>query len=188
MGTALDGELFLGRGRFQQLMSIVRRQDKPEAEWRRVEYVVYDAPRAAGGIAARLEVARAALAAAAPVARLLEHEVARDAAHVRARHAAVEAQGGEGLMLRTPDAPHRGGRTSDLLKVCCGLATGLQKPRLVPTPNSPHSGCEPGPSSEPGAARALCFLLKVKSSLDLEALVTGHEPGKGRHALRVGSR
>ena len=51
-------------------MSIVRRQDKPEAEWRRVEYVVYDAPSAAGGIEERLEVARAALVAAAPVAIL----------------------------------------------------------------------------------------------------------------------
>ena len=67
LGTELDGELFLGRGRFQQLISIARRQDKPEAEWRRVEYVVFDAPRATGGIEDRLETARAALASAAPV-------------------------------------------------------------------------------------------------------------------------
>ena len=82
--------------------------------------MVFDAPRATGGIEERLEAARAALASAAPVwlgvtllgatltssltpkpnpnliltlnlkvARLLEHEVVRDKAHVLARQAAT---------------------------------------------------------------------------------------------------
>ena len=51
--------------------------------------MVFDAPRATGGIEDRLETARAALASAAPVARLLEHEVVRDKAHVLARQAAT---------------------------------------------------------------------------------------------------
>ena len=31
-GTPLDGELWMGRGNFQSVMSVCRRQDKPEAE------------------------------------------------------------------------------------------------------------------------------------------------------------
>ena len=30
-------------------------------------------------------------------------------------------------------------------------------------------------------------MLKVKSSLDDEAIVTGHEPGKGKHVGRMGA-
>ena len=66
------------------------------------------------------------------MARLLEHEVARDAAHVFTRQAAVEAQGAEGLMLRKPGAPHRGGRISDLLKV---KPKPKPEPKLKPNPN-----------------------------------------------------
>ena len=144
--VALDGELWLGRGNFQALMSIVRRQDRPEAEWRKVTFVVFDAPRAPGGIGDRLEAARAAIAtkpAAPGLVRLLEHEVVRDALHVRTKQQEVEANGGEGLMLRHPTAAHRGGRTAELLK--------------------------------------------VKSSHDDEALVTAHEPGKGKHTGRLGA-
>ena len=118
--VALDGELWLGRGNFQALMSIVRRQDRPEGEWRKVTFVVFDAPRAPGGIGDRLDAARAAIAtkpAAPGLVRVLEHEVVQDAAHVRKKQMEVEANGGEGLMLRHPTAAHRGGRTAELLKV-----------------------------------------------------------------------
>ena len=39
----LDGELWMDRKRFQQTVSIVRRQDGGE-QWRGVKYVVFDAP------------------------------------------------------------------------------------------------------------------------------------------------
>ena len=55
----------------------------------------------------------------------------------------MEAAGGEGLILRHPTAAHRGGRTTDVLK--------------------------------------------VKSKKDDEALVIGHEPGKGKHEGRLGA-
>jgi DNA ligase-1 len=54
LGTALDGELWLGRGQFQRAMSIVRRTDRSESAWAPIEYVVYDAPEAPGGIFDRL--------------------------------------------------------------------------------------------------------------------------------------
>src|SRR5206468_10999995 len=40
----LDGELWLGRKKFQRTLSIVRRQDKTDL-WREVRYVVFDAPK-----------------------------------------------------------------------------------------------------------------------------------------------
>jgi len=44
----LDGELWIGRKRFQRTVSIVRRQDKTEL-WNEVRFLVFDAPAAAGG-------------------------------------------------------------------------------------------------------------------------------------------
>jgi DNA ligase-1 len=116
----LDGELFLGRGKFQECMSIVRRQDEPET-WKRIRYVIFDAPTVAGGISKRLDAARAALArlkdGGKPHAEVLEQRICRGVEHVKQELRKVEALKGEGLMLRHPTAEHRGGRTSDLLKV-----------------------------------------------------------------------
>ena len=39
----LDGELYLGRGQFQELISIVK-QHKPDERWERVRYMVFDSP------------------------------------------------------------------------------------------------------------------------------------------------
>lgn len=114
-GTALDGELWLGRGGFQECMRIVRRQDMPET-WSQIRYVVFDAPDAEGGIFERLKVAEQAIAPGGR-AIVLDYEVCRDVAHMRAKLQEVEALGGEGLVLRHPTASHRAGRTPDLLKV-----------------------------------------------------------------------
>jgi DNA ligase-1 len=39
----LDGELYLGRGQFQELISIVK-QHQPDERWKDVQYVVFDSP------------------------------------------------------------------------------------------------------------------------------------------------
>ena len=41
--TDLDGELFMGRGMFQQCVSVTRRGNADE-EWRAITYVIFDAP------------------------------------------------------------------------------------------------------------------------------------------------
>lgn len=170
----LDGELFLGRQRFDECMSIARRTDASE-EWRQLRYVVFDAPSVKGGVAVRLQRAAEALAAATGAASnsaanvplavtkggpvsLSTDSTSSDKAvywvmhphtecigidHLLEELARVESLGGEGLMLRSAVAAHRGGRNSDLLK--------------------------------------------VKSFHDDEALVTAHEDGNGKYAGMVGS-
>ena len=61
VGTVLDGELFLGRGQFQECMSIARRHGGNEAHWKRLSLVVFDAPDIRGDFATRLQVVRAVL-------------------------------------------------------------------------------------------------------------------------------
>lgn len=43
-GYALDGELYCGRGNFQQTMSTVRKLTPVDAEWEKVSYVVFNLP------------------------------------------------------------------------------------------------------------------------------------------------
>ena len=45
---ALDGELWIGRGKFDQLSGTVRRQTPDDAEWREVRYLVFELPQATG--------------------------------------------------------------------------------------------------------------------------------------------
>jgi hypothetical protein len=51
----LDGELWLGHGRFDALSAIVRRQVPVDAEWRQLCYVVFELPGGAADFAQRAQ-------------------------------------------------------------------------------------------------------------------------------------
>lgn len=120
VGVHLDGELFLGRGKFQNVVSVCRTKSADEARWRKVRYVIFDAPHAQGGIAERLNEARSALGTeVGDVAHVHSHIVCQGAEHVFEELARITAltPPGEGLMLAAPNRAHRGGRCTDILKV-----------------------------------------------------------------------
>ena len=113
----LDGELWLGRKKFQRAVSIARRQDKSD-HWRELRYLVFDAPTQAGGFEERTAFikdlfARTKLEFATGHA----HELCRSLDHLRTELARIEALGGEGLMLRQPGSKYAVGRSATLLKV-----------------------------------------------------------------------
>ncbi|HUY88553.1 MAG TPA: DNA ligase [Pirellulales bacterium] len=115
--TPLDGELWLGRKAFQQCVSVVRRQDKSE-HWRSIRFLAFDLPAAGGPFEERLEQLRDLLAASGPqFADVHQHYRCRGLDHLREELAKVEAQGGEGLMLRQPGSHYEAGRSATLLKV-----------------------------------------------------------------------
>lgn len=60
----LDGELWLGRGTFDQLSAIVRRQAPEDAAWRRVRNMIFESPNAPGSFTDRVEQIKAVAAAA----------------------------------------------------------------------------------------------------------------------------
>ena len=117
-GVALDGELWLGRGRFEALSGAVRRAQPDDAEWRQLRYMLFDMPQAEGGFAqrhAQLEALGARLQH--PGVRIVQQAVLPSAAALQQRLAAVLAAGGEGLMLQRADAPYLAGRSGVLLKL-----------------------------------------------------------------------
>jgi len=113
----LDGELWVGRKMFQKTTSIVRSMGADQ-EWRKLTYVVFDAPNASGGFEQRIAHAKKVLARAeAPHARCLDHVECKGLTHLKEELARVEALGGEGLMLRQPGSRYVVGRSTTLLKV-----------------------------------------------------------------------
>jgi DNA ligase-1 len=113
----LDGELWLGRKKFQRAVSIARRQDRSD-HWRELRYVIFDAPGVAAEFETRVEFYQDYLRSQTPPFAVAHpQEVCRDLEHLRAELDRIEALGGEGLMLRQPRSKYEVGRSSTLLKV-----------------------------------------------------------------------
>jgi len=113
-GAHLDGELFLGRGLFPEASGIVRRHDKGPG-WKRLAFMLFDAPNVAGPFEKRLAwLGRAKLPKHAPV---LPHLECKSPAHLGRYLAEVEKRGGEGVMLRQPGSLYERKRSHTLLKV-----------------------------------------------------------------------
>ena len=114
----LDGELWLGRGRFDALSAMVRRAEPREDEWSRLRYMVFEMPGASGTFAERVDLLSAAVArsGSAQLECAPQRRIADRAALDRAL-AEVVAGGGEGLVLHLASAPFVGGRSEALMKL-----------------------------------------------------------------------
>ena len=113
---ALDGELWIGHGKFEETISVVR-SERPDDRWKRVHYMVFDAPQAKGTFEQRMQFLRATVLEGNRFARVVAQERCRGVAQLIAERDRVVRQGGEGLMLRQPESAYVAGRSPTLLKV-----------------------------------------------------------------------
>lgn len=116
--AALDGELWLGRRRFDTLSGIVRKAAPLDAEWRSVRYQLFDLPGDRETFAERAaRLAALAEAAQQPWLQAVVQARVTDAAALQARLSEVVAAGGEGLVLHRADALWAPGRSDALRKL-----------------------------------------------------------------------
>ena len=114
----LDGELWMGRGTFERLSGIVRREVPDDAEWWQVRYMIFELPGAPGTFAQRAEQIRETVnQAKVPWLREIEQFRVVDRDSLKKRMKEVVNAGGEGLMLHRADAPYETGRSDTLLKM-----------------------------------------------------------------------
>ncbi|MEN8180420.1 MAG: DNA ligase [Pseudomonadota bacterium] len=114
----LDGELWMGRASFQQLVSAVRKQQPNDLDWHRIQYMVFDLPTAIGGFTERLERLESLIQQSnSPYIQLVEQVRVPDHQSLMKRLAQVVEAGGEGLMLHHEASRYQAGRSDDLLKV-----------------------------------------------------------------------
>ena len=115
---ALDGELWLARGRFDALSAIVRRAEPVDDEWRRVKYMIFELPNASGIFADRAQRIREITARAKwPQLVAVDQFRVADRAELKRKLDAVVRGGGEGLMLHLADALYVTGRSDVLIKL-----------------------------------------------------------------------
>lgn len=141
----LEGELWGGRGTFEKTVSIVKKQT-PHDGWinEKIQFAIFDVPQAPGNFSSRLEKARNWFSShPSRFAFVVPQKTITETSQLKNELQRVEKLGGEGLIVRNPEAHYISGRSSDILK--------------------------------------------VKNYLDMEAVVIGHIPGRGRHQGRLGS-
>lgn len=114
--VALDGELWIGHGKFEETVSIVR-SETPHDGWKRVHFMVFDAPQAKGVFEERMQFLRATLPDGNQFVRIVAQTRCEGAAQLIAERDRVVKLGGEGLMLRQPESAYEAGRSATLLKV-----------------------------------------------------------------------
>jgi len=114
----LDGELWLGRGRFEELSGIVRKERAVDDEWRQVKYMIFELPGAPGTFGDRAKRIREIVLSAEfrQLVAVDQFRIADRAALQRKLNEVVRG-GGEGLMLHLADAPYVTGRSDVLLKL-----------------------------------------------------------------------
>lgn len=119
---ALDGELFIGRGKFEEVLSAV---SKSECEaWQSVKYLIFDVPKASGTLMQRLSVLENYLAtrqnaddkSAQPLVIIKQRQIHSKKELEKALKEVVNL-GGEGLVVRKNSAPYESFRTKNALKL-----------------------------------------------------------------------
>ena len=180
----LDGELWVGRGMFQECVSIVRRQDKSD-HWRKVRYVVFDAPdlpETAPGV--EQGPMRGTSPFEARLGKIIAHAAQANGSAWGPSSVAAAAEFASTLSYLGPIMvsdharmlPQRMCRTMDELRtqladVIAGGGEGLMARKF-------------GSLYVAGRSDTL---VKIKMFHDAEAKVIGHSPGKGRHKGRLGA-
>ena len=107
----LDGELWMGRGTFDQLVSNIQRKN---SDWTGVRFMVFDLAEQ-GTFEERDEILNAlpwhAKIIVAPHVALSGHD------ELSAMEADIVANGGEGCVIRRPGSQYRPGRMGDTIKI-----------------------------------------------------------------------
>ncbi len=114
----LDGELWIGRGQFDVLSGTVRKAKPVDAEWQKVNYMVFELPAGSGSFKDRaLAIESIVNKVAWQQLQAVEQTAIANRATLQAKLDDVVQSGGEGLMLHLANAPLITGRSDVLLKL-----------------------------------------------------------------------
>ena len=113
----VEGEIWGGRGSFEQTVGIVKKEE-PHNGWLQLKLAIFDVPKAPGGFTQRIAKAKEWFAAhPSEYAFVIPQLRVRNREDLQQHLAQIEKLGGEGLIVRKPDADYAAGRSTEILKV-----------------------------------------------------------------------
>ncbi len=113
----VEGEIWGGRGSFEQTVAIVKKEG-PHKGWLQLRLAIFDVPAAPGGFTERIANAEKWFAAhPSAYAFVIRQTIVGDSTDLPQQLAGIEKLGGEGLIVRKPDALYAAGRSTEILKV-----------------------------------------------------------------------
>ncbi len=116
--VALDGEIWLGRARFETTSSIVRKHSPIETEWRSLSFMLFDLPSHSGTFKERVQAMKILVKNADNVhLKVIEQSTIPDHSALSDYLDNIISQGGEGVMLHHQDALYHVGRTANIMKL-----------------------------------------------------------------------
>ena len=109
----IDGELWSKRGDFENISSIVR--DKiPTEKWKEITYNIFEVPNQKGNLFERLSKVKPYQNR---IIKIIPQIKIKDKKELKQFLIKIEKNGGEGVVVRDPNAPYIAKRTSKALKV-----------------------------------------------------------------------
>lgn len=115
---AMEGELWMGRGRFAEVSAAVHRLRPQAQEWRQIRLMLFDLPESRQPFAVRVQEMRALVVASSSYTlEMITQTPATDHDRLMLQLDKVMARGGEGLMLHHGDSVYHAGRSDAVLKV-----------------------------------------------------------------------
>ena len=109
----IDGELWTKRADFEQILSIVRDRT-PSTDWKSIAHYIFEVPHAQGGLLKRLKKVKPY---EGNIIKIIPQIKIQDQHHFKQFLTAIEKNGGEGVVVRDPNAPYIDKRTNKALKV-----------------------------------------------------------------------
>ena len=113
----IEGELWGGRETFHKTISIVKKQQIHDG-WLQIQFAIFDVPQAPGTFSSRIQKAKTWFTNhPSQFAFIIPQKTITNPNQLKDELQRIEALGGEGLIVRNPDAHYTKGRSRDILKV-----------------------------------------------------------------------
>lgn len=113
----IDGELWLGRGQFEAISSLIRQSVAKEDDWYSVRFMVFDLPEAEGSFEQRYQLALNLIKGKSPYIQVIEQFTLESIEELYQKLDSLVVIGAEGLMLHRRSAQYIAGRNPNLMKL-----------------------------------------------------------------------
>ena len=114
---SLEGELWLGRHRFDELSGLVRSQNPDDPRWQKVSFIVFDAPKAEGDFVTRKQYFEDIVNAVNHNQfKTAQHQLIASTEHLNDYYELKIAKQAEGIMVINGESHYQNNRSNDLIK------------------------------------------------------------------------